>query len=67
MYNYNSIIKEDNEDIRKKSTELQLPLTSKDTEVLLLMNEYLKNGYDPKKAQELNIRPCVGLSAVQVD
>ena len=67
MYNYNSIIKVDNEDIRKKSTELQLPLTSKDTEVLLLMNEYLKNGYDPKKAQELNIRPGVGLSAVQVD
>ena len=60
MYNYNSIIKEDNEDIRKKSTELQLPLTSKDTEVLHLMNEYLKNGYDPKKAQELNIRPGVG-------
>lgn len=67
MINYDNIIKEDNEDIRKICTEIKLPLSVEDKKNILDMYEYLINGYDEKKAAKLNIRPGVGLAAPQID
>lgn len=64
---YKDIIKEDNPNLRKKSKEVSLPLSEEDINTLLKMNEYLKNGYDEEKAEKYNIRPGVGLSAIQID
>lgn len=67
MLNYNCIIKEDHSDIRKFSEDVKLPLSKEDEKTLLDMYEYLINGYDPKKAEKLNIRPGVGIAAPQID
>jgi len=67
MLNYNDIIKEDNPNLRKKSVDVKLPLSKEDVKLILDLNEYLVNGYDPELAKTLNIRPGVGISAVQVD
>lgn len=64
---YKDIIKEDNERLRKKSVNLEIPLTNEDIETLELMNQYLINGYDDDFALKDEIRPGVGLSAVQID
>ncbi|HHU56075.1 MAG TPA: peptide deformylase [Acholeplasmataceae bacterium] len=66
MLTYKDIIKEDDPRLRLKSEPVNLPLSKEDIETLLLMNEYLLNGYDEEKAKQLNIRPGVGLSAVQI-
>ncbi len=67
MLTYQDIIKEDNEDLRKKSLPVSLPLTDEDKHTLRLMVEYLINSYDEEACDRLGIRPGVGLSAVQVD
>ena len=38
-----------------------------DKNLILSLNEYLENGYDPEKCELFNIRPGVGIAAVQVD
>jgi|SRR5690554_2514571 len=66
-YTYDDVIKEDNPNLREKSKELSLPLGKEDIDILLKMNQYLAYGYDEEKAKEWNIRPGVGLSAVQIN
>ncbi|MCI5938317.1 MAG: peptide deformylase [Bacilli bacterium] len=67
MLNYNSIIKEDNLDLRKQSENVKIPLSTEDTNLILDLHEYLINGYDEKLAKKYNIRPGVGIAAPQVD
>ena len=64
---YKNIIKTDNEDLRKPSIDVQIPLSKEDEETLVLMNQYLEMGYDPEKAKEYDIRPGVGIAAPQID
>lgn len=66
MLTYQNIIKEDHPDLRKVSSEVSLPLMQDDIDTLFLMNEYLENGYDDEKCTLYEIRPGVGLSAVQI-
>lgn len=67
MYTYKDIIKENHKNIRKKSNDVLLPLTCEDKKILNDMNTYLLNGYDEEKVKKYNIRPGVGLSAVQIN
>ena len=67
MLNYNSIIKEDNNDLRKLSEDVKLPLLKEDEKLICDLYEYLINGYDEKLAKKYNIRPGVGIAAPQVD
>lgn len=67
MFNYNSIIKEDNLDLRKQSENVTIPLSQEDKTLILDLHDYLINGYDEKLAKKYNIRPGVGIAAPQVD
>ena len=52
--------------MRKKSEVVELPLSKKDKELLDLMLEHLKRSQDEEYATKHNIRPGVGLAAIQV-
>ena len=60
------IIKDTNPIMRKKSLPVELPLSAKDKETLDAMLEYLKLSQDEEYAQKHNIKPGVGLAAIQV-
>ena len=59
------IVKDNNPKIRKKSEEVPLPLSKEDREILDSMFDYLVKSQDDEYAQKHNIRPGVGLAAIQ--
>lgn len=61
-----NIIDDNNPLLREISKDVDFPLSKDDRELLLAMHEYLKNSQDEKTCEELNLRPGVGLAAVQV-
>ena len=63
----NNIIKDNNPDLRKVSSPVNLPLSNEDRDTLLSMFEYLMNGYDEAFVKKYKIRPGVGLAAPQID
>ncbi|MDD3382718.1 MAG: peptide deformylase [Bacilli bacterium] len=67
MLTNKDIIKDDHPTLRLRAQEVFLPLSDEDIKTLYLMDEYLENGYDEKKAKELDIRPGVGLAAPQIN
>lgn len=67
MLSYKDIIKENNLDLRKRSEDVVLPLSSEDEKTLIEMNEYLVNGYDDELCRKYDIRPGVGIAAPQID
>jgi len=66
MLLYKDILKEEDPRLRQKSQLVNLPLTNEDIRTIEEANEYLENGYDSKLVEEYNLRPGVGLSAVQI-
>ena len=60
------IVKDNNPKIRRKSEEVPLPLNAEDQEILDSMFTYLVRSQDEEYAQKHNIRPGVGLAAIQV-
>lgn len=66
MLVYKDIIKEDDKRLYEKSLPINLPLSEEDIQLLNDLNEYLENGYDEELADEVGIRPGVGLSSVQI-
>lgn len=60
------IVKDTNPLIRKKSEEVALPLDPKTKSTLDEMLAYLKRSQDVDYAQRYNVRPGVGLAAVQI-
>ena len=60
------IIKDTNPIMRKKSLPVDMPLSSKDRELLNDMLEYLKMSQDEEYAEKHNIQPGVGMAAIQV-
>lgn len=59
------IVKDTNPKIRKKSEEVPLPLNAEDKDLLDSMFNYLVKSQDEEYAQKHNIRPGVGLAAIQ--
>lgn len=59
------IVKDNNPKIRKRSVEVELPLNREDREIIDSMFEYLVRSQDEEYAKKHNIRPGVGLAAIQ--
>ncbi len=59
------IVKDNNPKIRKKSEEVPLPLSKEDREILDSIFDYLVKSQDDEYASKHNIRPGVGMAAIQ--
>lgn len=60
------IIKDTNPIMRKKSLPVDMPLSSKDRELLNEMIDYLKRSQDEEYAEKHHIQSGVGMAAIQV-
>lgn len=62
----NDVIDDNHELLREKSKEVELPLSSEDRELLMSMYEFLENSQDDELAEKYDLRPGVGIAAVQL-
>jgi len=60
------IVKDNNPIMKKKSLPVELPLSAEDKKTLDEMLNYLKLSQDEEYAEKHNIRPGVGLAAIQI-
>ena len=60
------IVKDNNPIMRQKSLPVELPLSAEDKETLDAMLDYLKKSQDDDYAKKHNIRPGVGIAAIQI-
>lgn len=60
------IYKDNNPIMRKRSLPVEMPLSSKDKELLDSMLDYLKRSQDEEYAKKHNIQAGVGMAAIQV-
>ena len=60
------IVKDSNPIMRQKSQPVPLPLSKEDKETLDEMLNYLKLSQDEEYAKKHNIRPGVGIAAIQI-
>ena len=66
IINNDTIIKDNDPIIRTKSLPVQLPLSKEDEQLMIDMYNYVKESTDPELAEKKNLRPAVGISAIQV-
>lgn len=66
LINNDTIIKDDNPLIREQSEDVALPLSKEDEQLLREMFQYVVDSTDEEKAEKFNLRPAVGISAIQV-
>ena len=66
MLRTKDIIDEKNKILREKSVEVKFPLTDEDRENIRLMIEYLANSQNDELAEKYDLRPGMGMSAVQI-
>lgn len=64
--NYDTIIKDINPVVRQKSEPVKLPLSDEDRILLMDMLTYVKDSQDEEKAEAENLRPAVGIAAIQL-
>jgi peptide deformylase len=66
LINNDTIIKDDNPLIREKSADVELPLSAEDEQILRDMFKYVKDSTNEELAEKENLRPAVGISAIQI-
>ena len=66
LINNDTIVKDTDPLIREKSELVSLPLSKEDETLLRDMLQYVKDSTDEEKAKKFNLRPAVGISAIQV-
>lgn len=66
LINNDTIIKDTDPIVREKSLPVDLPLNQEDEQLLRDMLQYVKDSTDEEKAEKFNLRPAVGISAIQV-
>jgi peptide deformylase len=66
LINNDTIVKDDDKRIRERSVDVSLPLSAEDRALLEDMLQYVKDSTVPELAEEKNLRPAVGISAIQV-
>jgi len=66
IINNDTIVKDDNNLIREKSVDVALPLSKQDKALLMDMLQYVDNSTIKEIAERDNLRPAVGISAIQV-
>ncbi len=59
-------VPEQNQLLRKRSIDVELPLSAEDRKTLALMMEYVLNSQKQLTAEAYGLRPAVGLSAPQI-
>lgn len=66
LINNDTIIKDDNPMIREKSLDVKIPLSKEDEDLLNDFLNYIIESTDENIAKEKNLKPAVGISAIQV-
>lgn len=66
MLKNKDIVDEKNKILRTVSKEVNFPLSEKDKESIKLMIEYLTNSQIDKLAKKYNLRPGMGMAAIQL-
>lgn len=66
LINNDTIIKDDNPLIREKSQPVDLPLSEENQQILRDMFQYVKDSTNEELAKKNNLRPAVGISAIQI-
>lgn len=66
VINNETIVKDDNPILRKRSEDVKLPLSNEDEQLLRDMYKYVYESTIDEIAKEKDLRPAVGISAVQV-
>ncbi|MBE6130000.1 MAG: peptide deformylase [Erysipelotrichaceae bacterium] len=66
LINNDTIIKDTDPLIRETSEDVALPLSAEDEQLLRDMLKYVQDSTDPEIAERENLRPAVGISAIQV-
>ncbi len=66
LINNETIIKDDDERIRQKSEDVAFPVSQEDRQLLMEMMEYVDKSTDEEIAEKENLRPAVGISAIQL-
>ena len=66
MLRTKDIIDEKDKRLRVKSKEVILPLTKEDKKLIETMKEYLQNSQIDELAEKYDLRPGMGLSAIQL-
>ena len=66
LINNDTILKDDDPIIRTRSEPVELPLSSENEEILRNMYQYVLDSTDEEKAAANNLRPAVGISAIQI-
>lgn len=67
MYiHYDNIVKDTEESVRQKSEKVALPLTQEDRQLLTDLYTYVKDSQDAEIAEREDLRPAVGIAAIQV-
>lgn len=66
LINNDTIVKDTDPIIREKSAPVALPLSSEDEQILREMFQYVIDSTDEEKAEKMNLRPAVGISAIQI-
>ncbi len=64
--NVNTIIKDDNPLLREKSQEVVLPLSKEDKDFLNALYTYVEESTNPELAEKKQLKPAVGIAAIQV-
>lgn len=66
LINNDTILKDTDPIIREKSEKVNLPLSQEDESLLRDMLQYVVDSTNEEKAEKYNLRPAVGISAIQV-
>ena len=66
MLRMKDIIDEKDKRLRTISKEVEFPLSEKDKETIGLMIEFLRNSQIPELSEKYDLRPGMGLSAIQL-
>ena len=66
LINNDTIIKDDSKLVRTRSQDVVLPLSDEDRKTLQAMLQYVDDSTDEEKAIAQNLRPAVGISAIQI-
>lgn len=66
MLRMKDIIDEKDKRLRVVSKEVEFPLSKKDKETIDLMIEFLRNSQIPELSEKYDLRPGMGLSAIQL-
>ena len=66
MLLYKDIVRDGVDVLKAKASDVAMPLSKEDEQIIREMNEYLINGYDDDFVAKHDIRPGVGIAAPQI-